>query len=242
MHCHALLILDLHYAVTLLCHTCLFCLFCNTSLLLCHTFVFLHRELSSTYYCFYVTYCITHSYLYIKHSHFCITHFYFLRIMSRTAHTFPCTTVAVRVTHSCYNSEHNNAYVTQSFSGKAKSSLICQMPSYYSDLITLCHSILHSFSQLQESQELIVKCQQQERKVSSWNRQTDTSSDDTPSDVPPAPLLLYRSSSMLVFQPAPFKHKSEEEVSYACKVLIEWFCSECSETNTKIKTRSSCPN
>lgn len=103
---------------------------------------------------------------------------------------------------------------------------------------------------------MIVKCQQQKRKVSSWNRQTDTSSDDTPSDVPPAPLLLYRSSSVLVFKPAPFKHKSGEEVSYACKVLIEWFCSECSNTNAKnitlanrkghtgsndpIKTRSSC--
>ena len=80
---------------------------------------------------------------------------------------------------------------------------------------------------------MIVKCQQQERKVSSWNRQTDTSSDDTPSDVPPAPLLLYRSSSMLVFKPAPFKPKSGEEVSYACKLLIEWFCSECSNTNAK---------
>jgi len=68
---------------------------------------------------------------------------------------------------------------------------------------------------LQESQELIVKCQQQERKVSSWNRQTDTSSDDTPpSDVPPSPLLLYRSSSVLVFKPAPFKHRSGEKVRF----------------------------
>lgn len=60
--------------------------------IVCHTFVFLHHELSSTYYCFYVTYCITHSYLYIKHSHFCITHSYFLSFMSHTAFTFPCTT------------------------------------------------------------------------------------------------------------------------------------------------------
>ena len=66
---------------------------------------------------------------------------------------------------------------------------------------------------LQESQELIVKCQQQERKVSSWNRQTDDTSDDTPpSDVPPAPLLLYRSSAVLVFKPAPFKPMSGEKV------------------------------
>lgn len=87
----------LHHAVTLLCHTCLFCWFCNTFVQLhcthvCHTFVSLHHELSSTYYCFYVTYCITHSYLYIKHSHFCITHSYFLSFMSHTAFTFPCTT------------------------------------------------------------------------------------------------------------------------------------------------------
>lgn len=66
---------------------------------------------------------------------------------------------------------------------------------------------------LQESQELIVKCQQQERKVSSWNRQTDDTAEDTPlSDVPPAPLLLYRSSNVLVFRPAPFKSNGGEKV------------------------------
>jgi len=49
--------------------------------------------------------------------------------------------------------------------------------------------------------------------VSSWNRQTDASSDDTPLDLPP-PLLLYRSSSVLVFKPAPFKHRSGEKARF----------------------------
>ncbi|KAJ7354000.1 hypothetical protein OS493_030850 [Desmophyllum pertusum] len=37
--------------------------------------------------------------------------------------------------------------------------------------------------------------------------------EDTPlSDVPPAPLLLYRSSNVLVFRPAPFKSNGGEKV------------------------------
>lgn len=65
---------------------------------------------------------------------------------------------------------------------------------------------------LQESQELINKYQQQERKLSGWNRQTDSSGDIALSDVPPAPLLIYRSSSVLVFKAAPFKPKTGEKV------------------------------
>ena len=39
--------------------------------------------------------------------------------------------------------------------------------------------------------------------------------DDTPlSDVPPAPLLVYRSSSVLVFKAATFKPKSGEKVCF----------------------------
>ena len=50
--------------------------------------------------------------------------------------------------------------------------------------------------------------------MSSWNRQADTEDDVPPSDVPPAPLLVYRSSSVLVFKAATFKPKSGEKVCF----------------------------
>ncbi|XP_027049490.1 cilia- and flagella-associated protein 54-like [Pocillopora damicornis] len=84
---------------------------------------------------------------------------------------------------------------------------------------------------LKESQELIVKCQQQERKVSSWNRQTDDTSDNIlPSDVPPAPLLVYRSSAVLVFKPAPFEPKTGEKVAW-----YRLFARSASGNNVKVR-------
>ncbi|PFX16137.1 Uncharacterized protein C12orf55-like [Stylophora pistillata] len=84
---------------------------------------------------------------------------------------------------------------------------------------------------LKESQELIVKCQQQERKVSSWNRQAeDTSSDIPSSDVPPAPLLVYRSSAVLVFKPAPFEPQKGEKVAW-----YRLFARSASGNNVKVR-------
>ena len=107
----------------------------------------------------------------------------------------------------------------------------------------LCHAfLLICHASLQESQELILKCQQQERKVSSWNRQVDTGDEVSPSEVPPAPLLLYRSSSVLVFKAAPFKPISGEKVC-SCLLPLEPnpFCTAlpelCLLDNNKIVTK-----
>ena len=74
--------------------------------------------------------------------------------------------------------------------------------------------LLLFFLLLQESQELINKCQQQERKISSWNKQSNNAGDVSPSEVPPAPLLIYRSSSMLVFKTAPFNSMGGKKVGH----------------------------
>ncbi|CAH3193048.1 unnamed protein product, partial [Porites evermanni] len=88
----------------------------------------------------------------------------------------------------------------------------------------------HQAQLLQESQELIIKSQQQERKVSSWNRQADIGDDVPPCDVPPAPLLVYRSSSVLVFKAATFKPKSGEKVAW-----YRLFARSASGNNVKVR-------
>ncbi|XP_068714673.1 cilia- and flagella-associated protein 54-like isoform X3 [Montipora foliosa] len=72
----------------------------------------------------------------------------------------------------------------------------------------------HQVRLLQESQEMIKKYQQQERKTSVWNRQSNDTKDVSPSDVPSAPLLVYRSSSTLIFKAAPFKSTTGQKVAW----------------------------
>lgn len=120
----------------------------STSRIIQHILLLLCHILYYTFLPLYQTFSFLHyAFLLFK---LYVTHGFYLSMYNR----------AVRVTHSCYNSEHNNAYVTLSYSGKAKSSFICQMtttgtnmtlymlvtPSrYYSDLITFCHSVLQYF-------------------------------------------------------------------------------------------------
>ena len=60
--------------------------------------------------------------------------------------------------------------------------------------------------------DLIQKAQQQERKLINCSRPSK-GSEEGASSVPPAPVLLYRSSSLMVLQPGPFVPKSGEQVS-----------------------------
>ena len=80
--------------------------------------------------------------------------------------------------------------------------------------VVIIYYYYYYFFLLQESQELINKCQQQERKISSWNKQPNNAGDVSPSEVPPAPLLMYRSSSMLVFKTAPFNSMGGKKVGH----------------------------
>ena len=59
--------------------------------------------------------------------------------------------------------------------------------------------------------ELIKKAQQQDRKLMSVNK-VPRSEVVEPSDVPGFPLLLFKSSSLMVLRPAPFASKNGEKV------------------------------
>ncbi|XP_074609756.1 cilia- and flagella-associated protein 54-like isoform X1 [Acropora palmata] len=98
--------------------------------------------------------------------------------------------------------------------------------------VTSCSQVgtNHQAQLLQESQELINKCQQQERKISSWNKQSNNAGDVSPSEVPPAPLLIYRSSSMLVFKTAPFNSMGGKKVAW-----YRLFARSASSSNVKVR-------
>ncbi|XP_032221437.2 cilia- and flagella-associated protein 54 isoform X1 [Nematostella vectensis] len=66
---------------------------------------------------------------------------------------------------------------------------------------------------LKESMDLIQKAQQRDRKLASWNRPSSDETAPSP-DVPPAPLLLYRSPSVMIFRPAPYSPKGETVAWY----------------------------
>lgn len=59
--------------------------------------------------------------------------------------------------------------------------------------------------------DLIQKAQQQGRKLANCSRPSK-GSEESVSSAPPAPVLLYRSSSLMVLQPAPFVPKGGEQV------------------------------
>lgn len=59
--------------------------------------------------------------------------------------------------------------------------------------------------------DLIKKAQQQDRKLMSINKLPNNGSVE-PSDVPGAPLLLFKGASQMVLRPAPFIPKSGEKV------------------------------
>ena len=238
-----------------LCH--IFVLLCHRRILLCHRFFPLSGICHSVVHFVsrFLAFCVTlscllcHAFLFpVTHSHY--TGWYFL------SHSCLCRTFLLL----CHPSRllcHAFLLLCHAFLFPYHAFCSCHLVLLCHASLLLCHTFLlfchaflflcHAFllichASLQESQELILKCQQQERKVSSWNRQVDTGDEVSPSEVPPAPLLLYRSSSVLVFKAAPFKPISGEKVC-SCLLPLEPnpFCTAlpelCLLDNNKIVTK-----